>query len=134
MSVALRSIQNQYMQNFPSQVPTKAAQGFIVTTVINLVKGATGSMALLGGAIAVTATLIEAVTRPIITAVFPKHPTIARCIQIITSTMIALGLAASLAPWIGVVYKTTSIVMPLLAMLLLNDGFYEKNEALVQVF
>lgn len=133
MSAVLSAIQNHYIQNFPREVPTKAAQGFITTAVINLVTGSATNVALVGGVIAATATIIEAVTRPIIKTIFPEHPRIAKFIQIAMSKMMALGLAASMAPWLGVAYKITHVLIPLLAWIALNDKFYEKNVGMVEV-
>lgn len=133
MSASLIAIQNNYVQNFPTEVPTKAAQGFIATATISLIAGCASSVALLGGAIAATATIIEAITRPIIRAIFPETPFIAKLIQICIPKMMALGLAASIAPWIGVSYKMTSILLPLIAWITLNDRFYDRNVAMVEV-
>lgn len=133
MSVTLSSIQSNYIKNFPAEVPIKAAQGFIVSVAINLVAGAASNMALVAGAIAATATIIEAVTRPIIKAIFPENPKVATVIQVTMSKTIALGLAASVAPWLGVAYKTTSVFIPIIAWLVLNDRFYERNVGMVEV-
>lgn len=121
------------MDDFPTEVPTKAAQGFIATATISLFTGCAGNVALLGGAIAATATIIEAVTRPIIRAIFSENPRIAKFIQICTPKMMALGLAASIAPWIGVSYRMTSILLPLIAWVTLNERFYERNVGMVEV-
>ena len=133
MSAALSAIQNYYRQNFPTEVPTKAAQGFLATAVMNLLVGSASNVALVGGAIAATATMIEAVTRPIIKAVFPENPGAAQLIPIVMSVVMALNLAASIAPWLGVAYKMTSGLMPLIARLALNNRFYERNVGIVTV-
>lgn len=133
MSVSLGVIQNNYMQSFPTEVPTKTAQGFIITATINLLNGYNCSVALVGGAIAAIATIIEAVTRPIIRAIFSENPNIAKFIQIVIPKMMALGLAALVAPWIGVSYKMTSVLLPIIAWITLNEGFYERNVGMVEV-
>jgi hypothetical protein len=141
VSGSLSAIRTNYIQNFPTELPMKAAQGFIATTVISLITGCAPSVALLGGTIAATATIIEAITRPIIRAIFPETPFIATSIQIFIPQMMALGLADSIAPWIGTSYKTTSILLPLLAWISLNgislngisNGFYGRNVAMVEV-
>ena len=133
MSVGLTTFQDNYIRNFPTQVPMKAAQGFIATAAIGLIAGTAANIALLGGAIAATATLIEAVTRPIIRAIFPENPFIGRAIQIITPRIMALALAASLAPWVGATYTITNRLLPLLAWLALNNNFYDSNVAMVEV-
>ena len=133
MSANLLTMHRYYTNNFPNEVPTKATQGFIVTAAIGLITGRAAPVSFLGGAIAATATLIEAVTRPIIKAVFPDIPFIAKCIQISVPKLMALGLAGSLIPWIGISYKITSVLIPLLAWLALNDRFYERNVAMVEI-
>ncbi|MBS0620131.1 MAG: hypothetical protein JSS61_01555 [Verrucomicrobia bacterium] len=127
MSTSLSAIQNSYVQKFPDAVPTKTAQSFILTVVINLAIGATAHMALVGGALASTATLIEAVTRPIIREIFPENPQVAEFIQIVMPYMIVIGLATTIAPWVGVAYKTSSVLLPVIGMLVLNNSFYARN-------
>lgn len=134
MSVSLSSIPNSYIRNFPDEVPIKAAQSFVVTAVINLIVGQTAKMAVLGGTIAMTATLIEAITRPIIRGIFPDNDFIAKSIQICVPAIAALGLATALAPTIGLTYKVSSFLLSLLAWLTLNNNrFYERNVAMVEV-
>jgi hypothetical protein len=133
MSVSLNTFQDSYARSFPAEVPMKAAQGFIVTAAISLIAGNAANFALLGGAIAATATLIEAIARPFIQAVFPDNPLIGSAISIVVPNMIALGLAASLVPWIGISYKVTSSVLSLLAWLVLNQQFYHRNVGMVNV-
>lgn len=133
MITSLSAFQNSYIENFPTEVPVKAAQGFIMTATIGLIAGCAGSMALLGGVIAATATIIEAITRPIIRAIFPENPFIATFIQMSIPTAIALSLADAAAPWIGMSYKMTSFLLPLIAYIALNQQFYERNVGLVEV-
>ncbi len=134
MSVNATGIQNNhYIRNFPTNVPVKAAQGFIATAAICLLAGGAANMALLGGAIAVTATLIEAVARPIILAVFQDAPFIGAAIQIFIPEMLALGLAASAAPLIGLSYKMTSPLLSVLAWLTLNQDVFQGNVGMVHV-
>lgn len=133
MSANLLAIHRGYVNNIPTEVPIKAAQGFIVTAAISLICGRAARVSFLGGAIAATASLIEALTRPVIRGIFPDNPFIAKSIQICVPKLVALGLAGSIAPWIGVTYKMTSILIPLLAWIALNDRFYERNVGMVEV-
>jgi hypothetical protein len=133
MASYISAMQNNYTTNFPAEVPTKAAQGFIITGAVSLLYGSSANVALLGGAIAVTATLIEALTRPIIKAIFPENPFIVKCIQVCVPRILALGGAIALAPWIGVSYEITSFFIPLIAWIALNDRFYERNVGMVEV-
>jgi hypothetical protein len=106
MSTGL-SIQERYIQNFPQQAPVKIAASFLVTTAINLFSN-TLQGALFVGGMAATATLIEAITRPIIREIFPQDESpqiIPKAAQIIIPEIIALGLGASIAPYLGVSYK-----------------------------
>lgn len=122
-----------YTQDFPSELPDKMVQSFVLTTVIDLVAGSSYNVALLGGGIAVTATVIESVTRPILKAIFPKHPTITKCVQVVMPKMMALGLAASLTPWIGVAYKTSWVLFRVVVWVALNQSYYERNVAMTEV-
>lgn len=134
MSMSLSSkIQREYVDDFPRKLPIKAAQSFVATGVISLISGCSAVVALLAGSIAVLASTIEAVTRPIIKSIFPKNPTIVRAVQIFIPGMIAFGLADIAAPWIGLTYKMTSFLLPLLAFFSLNQNWYEKNKAMAVV-
>lgn len=130
MATSLSVIQKNYVQNFPTEVPTKATQSFIVTTGISLFAGSASNVALLGGALAATSTLIEAVTRPIIKAVFPENTKIAEIIQIVMPKMIVLSLAVRF----GVTYQVTSFVLiRIITWIALNRTFYERNVGMVEV-
>lgn len=133
MTIFLSTLQANYMQNFPAQVPIKTAQSFIVTALINIMTGSASSVVLAGSCLAATATIIEAVIRPIIKNIFPRNPSIATMTQIIIPTTIALSLAPTIAPCLGVVYKTTSVLLPILAWMTLNEKFYENNVAMAVV-
>lgn len=123
----INTFQQRYTETFPDFVPLKAAQGFIVTTAISLLAGSAGSVALVGGAIAAAASFIEAITRPIIRDLFRDHQFVAKLIQVCIPQILALGIAASLVPWLAISYKTTSVLLPIIAWISLNEGFYEKN-------
>jgi hypothetical protein len=132
----MQNIQNFYIENFPTELPIKIAQGFIVTAAIGLVAGCASNVVLLRGAVAVTATIIEAVTRPIIRAIFPQNPFIATGIQVFIPEMIALSLTASVAPWIGVGCRIGEHVLSLpsiIAWFALNHRCYERNVAMAAV-
>lgn len=133
MTSVLNAIHTNYIKNFPNEVPTKAAQGFVVTAVIHLVIRSGSSVALLGGAIAATATMIEAATRPIIKAIFPENPYIAAFTQIVTTQIMAVGLATSIAPWLGVAFKLTPLVLHLILWPALNYECYKKNVGMVGI-
>jgi hypothetical protein len=75
----LNDCKNYYVNNFPTDVLTKAAQGFTASTILRATfdgvirKGPFNvNEALLTGAMAATATVIEAVSRPIIKMFLPK--------------------------------------------------------------
>lgn len=123
-----------YKETFPTHLAQKASQGFIASTTLRLFLGTATDAALLGGAMAVTATIIEAITRPIIKAIFPENPVIGLWIQIIVPSTLVMSAALALAPTIGIVYKTASVIFSTLTWICLNSDFYEKNTAMVTVF
>lgn len=108
----LNDYKNYYVNNFPTDVLTKAAQGFTASTILRVVfdnvvakkVAFNGNAALLTGAMAATATIVEAVTRPMVRATLPDWPDFLRLVQIYSSRIITLGLAYSISPWIGVNY------------------------------
>jgi|GEM_PF-2164380 len=132
MSINLTTTQNNYVKNFPQNTPLKAAQGFIVTSLIHLTAGVAGKAAFLGGAVSATATLIEAVTRPIIETIFPKDSIITTCVQLVLAVTLTTTLATAMVPWVGVAHKMTSSSIPILAFIVLNSNAHE-NEALAIV-
>lgn len=69
-------------------------------------------------------TLVEAVTRPIIRAMLPGHPKVARLIQTVVPVMITIGLAASAAPWLKVSYQLGCLVGLINYILDDNRSFY----------
>ena len=134
MSINIRGVQNHYyVRNFPTNLPVKAAQGFIATAVISLIAGSAVNVALLGGAIAATATVIEAVTRPLIRAIFPNNETVGFVIQIIIPKMFALAIAGTVSPMLGVSYKVSNSLSAFIAWIALNAGSYSRNESLAEV-
>ena len=135
MSVNLCNF-SHYSRAFPLDVPIKVAQGFVASVVITLIAGGSGQMALLGGAMAVTATLIGAVIQPILRAVFPQHSRSVGVFLVVIPESITVILADSVAPWIGVSYKATSVVLSVLAFIALNinDFNLRRNMALAHTF
>ncbi|KKM60242.1 hypothetical protein LCGC14_1543810 [marine sediment metagenome] len=127
-------IQREYVNKFPTKLPIKAAQSFVATGVISLIAGCSAVVALLAGSIAILATTIEALTRPIIKSIFPKNPFVGLFIQICIPEIMAFGLIGVAAPWLGVTYKVSALLLPLIAWLSLNNDFYEKNTAQAVVF
>ena len=108
----LNDYKNYYVNNFPTDVLTKAAQGFTISTILRAVFDNVvdkkvpfnGNAALLTGAMAATATIVEAITRPMIKASLSNCTDLLRIVQIYSSRIITLGLAYSISPWIGVEY------------------------------
>lgn len=133
ISPVVTSRYNQYVQNLPTEVPRKAAQGFAITATIQLISGSSRNTSIFAGAMAATSTIIEAVTRPIIRAIFPNYPTIAQWIQMLIPRAIALGLASTVSPWIGVSDQIATSLLPILAWWALNGNFYEANVGMVEV-
>lgn len=133
MFACVGSLKDDYVQNLPKEVHVKAAQGFTVTAVLSLLAGASTNVALLRGGLAVAATLIEALTRPIIKLIFPDNPFIAACIQVILPNIIVVSLAVSMAPSAFIVYTTTTLILNFVAWIALNNRFYEKNVGMAAV-
>jgi hypothetical protein len=124
-------------------MPIKAAQSFVASAAINLFLHSSPATAILGGAIAATASLIEAVTRPIIRTIFPKSdsqgqtpklPLLAQVTQLLVPSMVARGIASAFAPWIGLTYTTSTIFFTAITWWALNDDVFNKNEGVAFVF
>ena len=121
---------NSYIENFPRNVPLKMAQGFLATAAINLVfnKG-TYRTALVRGSLAALISLVEAVTRPIIKAIFPNTPLAGMIIQIVITP---LSIEWLLEPRIGLSNTRTPLI-PFIAWFILNHSFYGNNEGMAEV-
>jgi len=64
---ALQNTFNWYVENFPSELPSRTMRSFMGTTLLHVTFcQSTASVALLAGGLAVSVCLIEAATRPII--------------------------------------------------------------------
>jgi len=128
MSATLHNIKSNYWVNFPSEVPIKATQSFVATAVIGLVCGSALNVALVGGALAATATLIEAITRPIMQAILPKHEPVGIGIQVGLSIL----MAVSFANWMGVSYKLTPLIT-ILGMHMINSEPYGRKVGVITI-
>lgn len=135
MSSSLSVTQNNFSQNFPNEVPRKAAQGSIVSATIQLISGSATNMVLFAGILSVTATLIEAITRPIIQDIFPANQWIAQFVLIILPSVLVFKLAFAVAPaFVATYYATSCFALNFFAWCALNDNSYEKNVGLAFIF
>lgn len=123
-----------YQNQFPKQVWQKAAQGFALTAALSLIVcSSTVTAALIGGALAASATLIEAIARPLIKMTFPEHPVIGYAISIFTPTILTMAAFKS------VPFLTNSGFNPGfgfwkgLSWFCLNPDYYDRNVGLVEV-
>lgn len=123
----LGKITQNYTEEFPHAVHFKAVQGATTTVAINLIVGRALNVALIGGVLAIISSLVEAVTRPIITTIFKDHPVIVAVIQAVVAQMITLGLATAVASWVGVAYTVNSFFHSLLFFLTLNKNYIKHN-------
>ena len=135
------NLPKSYFQRLPNQIAIKAAQGFLITGTLSLLTGFSASVALTGGAIAVTATFIEALVRPLLKDIFPgnngehsimNNSTI-RMVLSIAILPLTLRIVDSIAPWSGVSYKMTALLIPIWAMMALNNRSFNDNTALTFV-
>jgi hypothetical protein len=133
-----------YMDDFPENLPRATAQAFIATTIIGACLGATIPNAALLGAVAATATLLDAVCRPIFRAIFAPETKAtelaAKFLSVGGARLAALHLIASINPWTASVcaatkgFFTVRYAVGACSTLLLNNGIDEKNHAFVNVF
>ena len=130
----LTQIQNRYVQDLPDQIMFKTAQGFVATAGISLIYGAAANTALTLGAIAATATLIEAVSRPIIRSLF-ANTALVTFFQISLPKMAAFALARSIAPWTSAQVASRSL-SSLITWVMINYGAtnpFTNNIAMAEV-
>lgn len=121
-----------YSKKFPSNVPLRALQGFVITTAIRLIFAVPLKKAAIIGALAAAATLVEAVTRPIMRSIFPNHAWIASSVQCIIPSVITLSAASAILPWVGLSYKVS--LLSCVLMLALNHATFQHNEGMVHIF
>jgi hypothetical protein len=129
--------QDQYVREFPAYVPLKMAQGGIATTALHLLASCEPHVALLWGAMAATATLIEAVTRPIIKSLFSENESLITLTQSCVPRMTVLMFVDSWIPWAGKTYKISILSFQFLIscvlMAIFNEKFYDKKIARIEV-
>ena len=123
---------NSYMRYIPSGKVAAATEGLMITTAFQLLRDTSTNAALRCGALSVTATLVEAATRPVIRAILPNHPNLARFIQSIAPIMIVVGLFAPLAPGIQISCELAALI-GLVRYFLTNNGhnFYGYNSSAI---
>lgn len=69
----MESVINDIKRGIPREIPTRAAQSALLTAGLRLFAvSSTPQIALLGGAVAATATLTEAIARPLLKSILPK--------------------------------------------------------------
>ena len=138
-TICQRLNQNHAIENYVDRMPTqiwmKSAQGLAVTVSISLIAGSSISAALVAGALAVAATLVEAIARPLIKSIFPDNPFIGRTISVFTANGLVLGAAKSIFSFSEIGFNPASyILVKLIAWLSLNQNFYTDNVAIAEVF
>ena len=132
MFATLNSFQDQYIRTFPTEVPIKAAQGFMATVAIGIICGTSANAAVAAGVAAVAITVFEAMLRPITRAVFSDHPLAGMWIHI----ALAFGLPTLLIP--GLYQARNGLnglhaLFSIIGSLALNDRWYARNVGLVGI-
>lgn len=109
---ALATFQREYVQDFPKKLPQAMIRGFLMTTVISLIFSATISGALATGSVAAIATLIEAITRPIILQLFvpqdylQDYEPVRAFFAVGILVLSTIGLNRSISPYVNVGYDS----------------------------
>lgn len=124
---------NGFVDSMPKQLPVKIGQSFIASVALGGFFGATAKVAILAGSIAATATLVEAVARPIIDSVFPENQGIALASTVLISITSAFGLANAASSVTGLTYRVSAPLFSLIGMLCLNQDPRENNLAMAFV-
>lgn len=127
MSGCLQRIQSScasYAENFPTDLPTRAALSFGTTAVNAIVQGVAPEVAATAGAVALLATVAEAAARPIIQDAFGKGGHITRALQFGTLIVTVRGASAALDLKYG-----THIAVSILGFLFLNNDRKHVNDA-----
>jgi hypothetical protein len=144
-----------YAKKFPTNVPSKAAQSFVMNASIVKICGGTYKAAFLSGALSAMTSLLEAITRPFVRSLLPDNPGIAKWVQILaphrTVSRMLLGSVVDLTPIstfvVGLLkvnplnptgLEATSLGnlfagLKLTQFFALNRGFYEKDEGYIAI-
>lgn len=144
MSVSFNELCDAWYEGLPNDLSTQAFRGFLATTALRLFtsKGSL-TQALFVGAVAATATAIEAATRPIIRSMINHYfietkynDKIEKVIQVSLPKIIAVSLAAPIMSWTGL---TSTIIISSIGTLFatwifFNEDFYNRNTATIEVF
>lgn len=131
--MSISGFPSRYMDNFPTQLPQKAAQGFVASTVIHLAMEHTVEAALFSGGLAVLASTIEAATRPILKEIFPDIDLMVIFASVAIVNLSVTSFALATAPALGITYEAANLLLEVIAWLALNHGAYHDNVAFAEI-
>jgi hypothetical protein len=118
---------------FPERVPVTAALGFVLSVASTYLGRGSHSVALMKGTMAVTATIIEAATRPIVQGILPNNNRRAALVQCVVPRLITCALALAIAPRFEMSY-TTSLTAFAICSVVTYTGVALIQRAVSQLF
>lgn len=139
MSAAISQFRAEYARTFPTDLPTAVGQSFIGTAALTLLLGGSAEIVIVYGAVAATATLIEAVIRPLIAPFFIDKPFASMASLLAVSLMITSRLGDTALSFLQLSMRIEAQIMGgilgAFATIYINDGieWYNKNRAFVVV-
>lgn len=92
-----------------ADIPSKALQGAVLSMAVHVISGSAYPVALLGGALAAAATVIEAIARPIIEGTFPSNSFFPMFLTTFALLSCINDLGAVAGSKLGIHYSPTSI-------------------------
>lgn len=129
-SASINNSYQDYVNNLPQNIPLKAAQSFVISSVLQMtISGGLLAAGIVSGSLAAVASLVEACVRPIFKKIFPENLYIAHIISYGLAHGVTLGFCNILLPWVGISLKVTPIVIDLILFYCLNYGYGSRNEA-----
>lgn len=118
---------SDYFQKIPTKIPLTALQGFLLSVAWRVIPNQSMNEALVAGTLAATATVIEALSRPIMQSLYPKGSVIGKLIQIYIPSIVTVEIAKLVFPSIRKM-GFLPIVGCAFSSMLQNYLFSEKND------
>ena len=112
----MESVINEIKNGIPREIPTRAAQSALLTAGLRLFAvSSTPKIALIGGCVAATATIVEAIARPVLASILPRDSYVRTAIQFALTVACGTHLAKEL-----VNYRISSLAFTILCSIYQN--------------
>jgi hypothetical protein len=117
--------------NVCQDITQKSLQSAVLSVAVHVIAGSAYNVAIVGGALAVTATVIEALVRPLLLGIFPENPWIPAMLTFGAILIAMNDLGQSASSKMGVRYEGPTLIGLVLQILLFVTGWDNSSRAMV---